>query len=340
MNLNWFREFLVLASTCNYLEAADRLYIGQSNLSKHIKSMEAELGGPLFDRSSRRVKLTPLGEKLLPFAQQLTDTQLSMQQMLQNHFDAQRGKVTIDSIPAVAQYGVTDVIARFRTTYPDYVIHVSENQPQLSESNLRRGLCDFAFMRRPAGEPTPEGLVEIAFAPEDELVAVLHRSHPLAGCAALRLEQLSGETMITLEEDSLPHELLLSACRRAGFVPRIAFTCHRVDSILDLTSKNLGVGLLMRGHTVRPRDGNFTDEPPFVVCSVTPRIATNVNLYYRRGDALSPAARAFLCCAKREDGQESSCGTKPSGGSGQGPLQDHGAAPPAAFGQSPNVPMD
>ena len=45
MNLNWFREFLVLASTCNYLEAADMLYIGQSNLSKHIKSMEAELGG-------------------------------------------------------------------------------------------------------------------------------------------------------------------------------------------------------------------------------------------------------------------------------------------------------
>ena len=40
MQLNWFREFIVLAETCNYLEAADRLFIGQSNLSKHIKSME------------------------------------------------------------------------------------------------------------------------------------------------------------------------------------------------------------------------------------------------------------------------------------------------------------
>lgn len=293
MQLNWFREFIVLAETCNYLEAADRLFIGQSNLSKHIKSMETELGAPLFDRTSRRVRLTLLGERMLPFARQICDAQLSIQAVIQNQLDALRGKVTIDSIPAVAQYGITDVVARFRSRYPGYAISVSENQPRLSEHNLRHGLCELAFIRRRADEPAPPDLSEIPFCDDDELVAVLQPDHPLADCAPIRLEQLAGETLITLEEGSLPHDLLLSACRSAGFVPLIGFTCHRVDSILDLAGKGIGVGLLMRGHTVLPQP---SENPSFVVRSILPQIATRVSLYCRKGEPLSAAAQAFLDC--------------------------------------------
>ena len=54
MELSYIREFVVLAETGNYLEAADALFIAQSSLSRHIKSIELDLGSPLFDRTTRK----------------------------------------------------------------------------------------------------------------------------------------------------------------------------------------------------------------------------------------------------------------------------------------------
>lgn len=71
MQTQYYKEFLVLAQTLNYWAAADKLFISQSVLSKHIKAMERELGSPLFRRSSRKVALTELGEKLLPLAEKI-----------------------------------------------------------------------------------------------------------------------------------------------------------------------------------------------------------------------------------------------------------------------------
>lgn len=296
MNLHWFREFVVLAQTCSYLEAADRLFIGQSNLSKHIKAMELELGAPLFDRTSRRVRLTTFGEKLLPFAQDLVSTQLSMNEMAQNYFDATRGKVTIFSIPALAQYGITDIITHFHQAYPNYAIQVSENQPSLSEYNLRHGLCDLAFIRRSENEPVPEDLTEISFHPRDTMVAVVHKDHPLAVQPFLQLSQLLPELLITLEEGSFVHKQLVDAYRELGYSPQVAYTFHRTDSILDLVSKKIGIGIMMRGHTVRPSDSSDTADPPFKVVELSERITTNVNLYCRRSEPLSAAAQAFVDC--------------------------------------------
>ena len=62
MELSYIREFVVLAETGNYLEAADTLFIAQSSLSRHIKSIEMDLGAPLFDRTTRKVSLNGFGQ--------------------------------------------------------------------------------------------------------------------------------------------------------------------------------------------------------------------------------------------------------------------------------------
>lgn len=62
MNTEYLKEFVVLAETKNFCEASDRLYMNQSTLSKHIKSLENELGINLFLRTTRRVELTNYGQ--------------------------------------------------------------------------------------------------------------------------------------------------------------------------------------------------------------------------------------------------------------------------------------
>ena len=66
MELSYIREFVVLAETGNYLEAADALFIAQSSLSRHIKSIELDLGSPLFDRTTRKVVYMLLHQMMNP----------------------------------------------------------------------------------------------------------------------------------------------------------------------------------------------------------------------------------------------------------------------------------
>lgn len=66
MEIEYICEFVVLAETCNYMEAADRLFVSQSALSRHIKALEEDLQVQLFDRSTRKVSLSPFGSLFLP----------------------------------------------------------------------------------------------------------------------------------------------------------------------------------------------------------------------------------------------------------------------------------
>ena len=126
-------------------------------------------------------------------------------------------------------------------------------------------------------------LADTAYIGCDELVVLLPSRHRLAGEPMVRLEQLRDEAFACLEEESLIHELALAACERAGFAPRVAFTCREAASIKELIRGGLGLAIL----TQAPADG-------LVIRPIRPSAATRISLCYKPAAALSPAARAFL----------------------------------------------
>ncbi len=293
MNIEYFREFTVLADCSNYLEAADRLFIGQSTLSKHIISMEKELGVPLFDRTSRRVTLSKYGKLLLPYANTIVQTQYSYTSTLQNELESERGRVTVGTIAATAKYGITGLIANFKKQYPSSSIQMFEGDPDDLASQLRERKCDVIFAHLPERNLGSISFEKIHYL-DDSLVCILPRTHPLSGEKELRLEQLRDETFIALEENTTVHQLILDCCYRVGFSPKIAFICHRVDSVLDLVTKGMGIAILAEYMTNRPEDGNFPENAPFAVASILPHTTISVDLCYRNNDDLSPMAKRFV----------------------------------------------
>ncbi len=293
MNIEYFREFTVLADCSNYLEAADRLFIGQSTLSKHIMSMEKELGVPLFERTSRKVALSKYGKLLLPYANTIVQTQYSYHAVLQNELESERGRVTVGTIAATAKYGITGLIADFKRRYPNSSIQMFEGYPNDLASQLRERKCDVIFAHMPERDLMDETVQRIHYL-DDSLVCILPKSHPLADQKVLRLEQLRDETFIALAENTTVHQLILDSCYRVGFSPKIAFTCHRVDSVLDLVTKGMGIAILAEYMANRPEDGNFPEKAPFAVASILPHTTISVDLCYRNDDDLSPMAKRFV----------------------------------------------
>ena len=78
MEIRQLQFFLTVAQTGSFSEAAEDLFISQSSLSKQIISLETELGVSLFDRSRRKIALTPAGESLLGSAHIIDDAYQAM----------------------------------------------------------------------------------------------------------------------------------------------------------------------------------------------------------------------------------------------------------------------
>ena len=107
MELSYIREFVVLAETGNYLEAADALFIAQSSLSRHIKSIELDLGSPLFDRTTRKVVLNGFGQAFLAICQnRWWKIQEEYENVLQSYLSGSflRDHRCLDSVHGPVQY--------------------------------------------------------------------------------------------------------------------------------------------------------------------------------------------------------------------------------------------
>lgn len=298
MDISYFREFVILAETKNYWAAAERLFIGQSSLSKHIKTLENQLGAPLFERTSRKVELTEFGQLMLPYAHSISKLQNEYQAEAYNYLHVGLETLRIASIPAMAQYNITDTLLAFQLEYPSVQVHTTEDDTIVIRDALLNGECDLAFLRDSdiylEHDPDKEvQLVKLQFC-QDKLVAVLPRNHPLAQAGHLELSQLSGEDFALIKQGSMPYKLCIHACQSAGFTPHVVFSSHHIDGILDMVTKGNCAALLFSNHVDYPLDSVLSIAPPFSVIPILPEIQSTIHLAYLKNQPLSPAAARFV----------------------------------------------
>lgn len=298
MNIQYFKEFVVLAETQNYWEAAERLYLNQSTLSKHIKSMESDLGVPLFERTTRTVNLTEFGTALLPYAKSIVQIQFEYSAMLLQKKNYQNNLVTIGSIPSMAQYKITNLLLDFQKLHPECTPKVMEEDSVVLKKMLLQKKCELAFIRDSKNiledEYFNENTVERIPYLSDHLVAVLPKNHPLSGFLEITLRQLQNEKLCFLKENTLLYDLCRFACQEANFIPNIVFDSHRLDSILDMVTNGDCIGLLTNQHVKYPLNSTFAMEPPFCTVKIVPAITTQISLCYLKHVKLSAAAKQFV----------------------------------------------
>lgn len=298
MNTENLKEFVVLAETKNFWEASDRLYMNQSTLSKHIKSLETELGVDLFSRTTRRVELTSYGEAFLPYAKSITHFAFEGTSTLQRMRNIENGLLTIGVFPSMPQYHITQLLSQFQTMYPDATIRTTEDDPIHLMSYLENENCEIIFQREDKATFEKNFLSDthITRIPylKDQLVALLPIAHPLAHSASVTLQQLKDERFCFIKEGSLMYQISMDACQNANFVPNIVFTSHRIDSILDMVTNQNCIALLMDAHLALPENGPKRTYTPWCTVPITPPISSQISICYRNDKPLSKNAQLFV----------------------------------------------
>lgn len=283
MELKQVEYFLKVVETGSFSAAADELYISQSSLSKQIMALENELGFPLFDRSKRKIVITPAGKTFLPHARNLHSAYQAMLAEVAPYKTAP--SLSIIAIPVIAQYKIASHIAQFKQANPEFQLALEEREAAAILPALNNHQFDLAFLRDNYLDKNVYNAIEVA---HDHFQVILSRQHPLAGKPQLFLAQLANENFIMFDKGTGVHELTVDACRAAGFEPRIFYASLRMESILGLVASNSGIALMMQ------KIFDYHKHPEVVAIPLQETISSNLVLAWLKQKKLSEAAASFV----------------------------------------------
>ncbi len=242
MELQQMRYVIAVAETKNFTRAARQCLVVQSALSHQIARLERELGAKLFERTSRRVELTPAGAAFLPAARQALEAAERARAEVTAAAGEIRGRLAIGAIPSVGAIDLLGTLRDFRTRHPRVQISLQVGMSDHLVDDVRQGRLDIAFLGLPEGTE-PSGVMARELA-RGELVAVVSPDHPLAGEHEVGAERLSAELFVDFPAGSAGRAQADRAFTAAGVHREVAFEVVAVDYFVELIRRNLCIGLL------------------------------------------------------------------------------------------------
>lgn len=279
MKFEYLREFAT-AAQCEELQlGAKRIGISPSVLSKHIKTMEQELGVPLFMRS-RKTELSPYGKILLPYAKEL----VSLQDEYLRTFSSETPQTSANLVVAVSAIQFREragrLLEQFMLTHPKN-IQLKEADNSLLLQMVLDGECDVALVRSQPTDPRDPNLIYMPFS-SDDMVVAFPPDHPLADMPSVTLEQLKDEQIYLRSETSTIYRVTKERCREHGFDPEIK--CASTYVVYDLVRRRKGVTLYFSP----PLETNrHMQQLPYV--PIRPSIISFVDIVFRRGQLTDTA---------------------------------------------------
>ncbi|MEV7157623.1 MULTISPECIES: LysR family transcriptional regulator [Streptomyces] len=258
MDLRQMEVIVAVADTGGFTAAARRLHVVQSAVSGTVRSLERELGTPLFDRTTHRVALTPAGEAFVPAAR----ATLRAAELTRAAVDAVkgqlRGRVTVGTMQGVWA-GLHHALAALRTEHPGVVVQLRQAAVADIRQALRDGTVDLAVVA--LDRQQQRGLTTRLLSREDMvLVTSSHRELPgttpgnevdLADVARLPLVDFSPGWAIRYAVDR--------AFRAAGVERSTTFEVNDIVAAAELVRNDLGVCIMPR--SIADRFGDLRQLP-------------------------------------------------------------------------------
>lgn len=197
LELRQYRYFVVLAEELHFARAAERLLIGQSNLSREIRSLEHQVGVRLFFRTSRHTELSPAGERLLEPARRVLAAEEHARLAIGELKRTAKERVRIGICERIACCRIAAVIAAWRSANPDVDLRLVSRSGRALLAELEGGLLDAGITAMDVSEP---GIITERLW-TDSWVLALPIAHPLASARVLELAELAGEPLALLAPD-------------------------------------------------------------------------------------------------------------------------------------------
>ena len=299
MQLAQVEGFLEVARRGNLSRAAEALFITQPALTARLRTLETEVGNPLFRRGRRGMVLTDAGRAFLPYAERavraLQDGASAIERL------PLTDELVLGAAPAISTYVLPQLLIRFEAEHPAVRLNVRTGHSEEILEMVVRGDVQVGLARE-LHHPSLETLSLY----EDELVLVVEPGHALARNRRVTLERVRDARLILFDRTSSYYDLTNALFRPAGRLPRGVLELDHIDAAKQMVLAGLGVALLPTTAVANElRNGSLRR----IELIGTPRIERRIAALRRLDDeGRTPAAvdfwatlRVFDAEASRED---------------------------------------
>ncbi|ARG98456.1 LysR family transcriptional regulator [Legionella micdadei] len=284
MEIKLLKVFIEVVRQGSFSKAAEVLFTTQSTVSKAIKQLEDEVGTPLIERFKRHNIPTTAGEIVYRRGLKLIAERDDLLKELDEIRGLKQGRLRLGISPVGSSILFAPLFARYNQRYPGIEVELIEHGSDKLAECLRAGEIDFAGTLLPISEEFEFQLIR-----SEPLVGLLIASHPLATHSSVSLPELKDIPFILFGSGFALHRIILDACHRAGFEPKIVAQSSQIDFMLELVSAGLGVTFLPR---MIATERNNTQIHTLLLNES--ELQWNMAMTWRRNSFLSEAAKAWL----------------------------------------------
>ncbi len=283
MELYQLRAFSAIADTGQLTRAADRLHVSQPALSAQIKALEAELGQVLFERKSNGMRLTRMGQELLPLAHQVIAAAHALKRAAQAHRSDVAGRVRIGTVSDPQFIRLGEFLGRALERYPLIEIDVRNESTGAAFEEVRAGDLDASFFFGEIDDPAITGtrLGEMAY----RIAAPAEWAEQLRNSS---WEHAAEMPWIIAPENSTHHRLAHAVLDKHGVAPTKVVGADNEGVILNLIESGVGLSLVREDLAFeREREGAIFVWPQA-------RLLTALWFIHRTDRSNDPLLRALL----------------------------------------------
>ena len=285
MDFENIKTFLAVWRQKSFSRAGDQLGITQSAVSAQIRSLEKEIGEPLFDRKGGKVTFTAAGRVFEPFAERTVDSQRHILMMIAEQRRSPRGEISLSAQETTSLYVLPDIFVAFQRQYPKVGLRIVRTERTRTLDALLNRECDFGVVSLP--------LVDSRFTIEtlhrDELVLTVPVGHALTHISNPTAKDLAKHRFL-LPKTGRQRERLLNLFRMQDVYPKAIMDVESSELMKRFVVAGLAIGFLPRVMIANELATGSIQ----VVPTEFMRFSRDLALVYLKDKTLTRAAKAFL----------------------------------------------
>lgn len=284
MDIKKFKLFADVAETGNFTKSGERQGYTQSGVSHILKSLEDEMGFPLFIRSKQGVTLTKNALQILPVIRSLLSMYESFEQNINEINGIESGSLTIATFQSISINWLPSIIHKFQETYPGISIRLMEGGTDDIVNWIESNIADFGFLSK----QRLQSLEWISLC-DDPLMAVVPNDYVSPDCKSMSISDFQDADFImtAMGTDYDVH----TALSESNVVPDVRFTSKDDHAIISMVSNHLG-------YTILPRLIVNGYENQVKILNLEPSFSRNLGIAIKSIDTMSPASSKFIALTK------------------------------------------
>lgn len=277
------RAFYAIVEEGNISHAAQRLDIAQPALSRQMKRLETALGVQLFERGSRRIRLTDAGRVMYSRVEHILGMVDGTVREITEIGSGVAGSIRLGTITTSGAMLLPELISEFHSRYPNVTYQIWEAEGARILELLDNRVIEVGITRTQVDSKVYESIV----LPNEPLVLIMNREHEIGTAPdKVLLEELKDvPVIIPLRWQSV----FVANCRKQGFEPNVVCVSDSIVQDLLLTKMGMGMALLPVSSKTLLTDGNLIYKK-----LVEPEMSTHTVIAWLKNRTLSSSSEHLI----------------------------------------------